>query len=168
MSSKWIGRGLITVATAGLLAAGPAASAVPKDIAGAGNRAVIDPAATAAVLKRANGLCEQLFSYDYTTIDEYEGLVEELTVDEFTDEFQDQYGNIEEQAVSRQLVLRSTVATSAVRQLGRDRAQVLVYLDQSTTAAGSQQNQGGAMFLTSLRRVDGEWLVADITTYEVK
>jgi Mce-associated membrane protein len=168
MSGQWVRRGLIAAAAGGLLASGPAASAAPaaEDVTGPGNHAVIVPADTAAVLKRADELCERLFSYDYTTIDQYDDLVEELTVGKAAEQLDELVDAVAAQVVSQQAVLKSTVAESAVRYLTEDDARVLVYLDQSSTSTASgQETQSGAMLLVGLKRVDGEWLVADVETY---
>jgi len=171
MSRKWVRRGLIAGAALGLFAAGPAASAtsVAQDITGPGNHAVIEPDETAAVLKRANQLCEQLFSYDYTTIDQLKERVDELTVGKATEQLDELFGAVEAQVISGQAVLRSTVAESAVRYLAKDDAQVLVYLDQTSTSSTSgKEIESGGMLLTSLRRVDGEWLLSDVDTFGEK
>jgi hypothetical protein len=44
---------------------------------------------------------------------------------------------------------------------------VLVFIDQnSTREATNAQTQSAGMFLATLQRVDGDWKVADLDTFE--
>jgi Mce-associated membrane protein len=127
------------------------------------NIAVIDVAATADFLDRANSVIEEVFSYDYRTVDEHERSVAELTADEFQDDYLELFGQVVTQAPARQIVMTSTVAASAVQWLDEAEADALVFLDQKSSSAGQQEAAAGAAFLASFELVDDEWLLAGVT-----
>jgi Mce-associated membrane protein len=127
------------------------------------NIAVIDVAATADFLERANSVVEEVFSYDYRTVDAHESSVAELTSDEFQDDYEELFGQVVTQAPARQIVMTSTVAASAVQWLDEAEADALVFLDQKTSSVGAQEAAAGAAFLASFELVDDEWLLADVT-----
>jgi Mce-associated membrane protein len=127
------------------------------------NIAVIDVAATADFLDRANSVIEEVFSYDYRTVDAHERSVAELTADEFQDDYLELFGQVVTQAPARQIVMTSTVAASAVQWLDEAEADALVFLDQKSSSAGQQEAAAGAAFLASFELVDDEWLLAGVT-----
>ncbi len=128
------------------------------------NIAVIDVAATADFLDRANSVIEEVFSYDYRTVDEHERSVAELTSDEFKGDYEELFGQVVTQAPAHQLTVTSTVAASAVQWLDEAEADALVFLDQKSSSVGQQEEAvAGAAFLASFELVDDEWLLADVT-----
>lgn len=156
---------LALLANAGLV--GTSASA-QEDVSGVDNRALLDAAATDEVLERAKTVSAELFTFDYTGLDEHKQTFADLTTGEFGRKYAELFGSIESQAAAQQVSLTSTVRDAAVRVLTEDEhAEVLVFLDQSSTRGDTgAQSTSGAMFLASLELVDDELKVSDLNLFE--
>ncbi|HEY0452265.1 hypothetical protein [Actinophytocola sp.] len=131
------------------------------------NLALVDAAATQALVARATSLSEKLFSYDYRDLAGHERRVEELSTGHFKDRYRELFSAVLDAAPAEKLTLSSTVVAAAAQELTGDRAKVLAYLDQTATrGATGASTTGAAMFLLSLRQVDGQWLASEIDTFE--
>jgi Mce-associated membrane protein len=145
-----------------VLIASPAAAQT-----GPANRALVDTAATNDMAARAKEISEQLFTYSYTDLKGHETRFKDLTTGEFSDKYAELFASVGSQANAMQLNVTSTVKDAAVRLLTDDRAEVLVFIDQSSTRGDTgQTNTAGSMFLATLARVDGDWKVSDIDLFE--
>jgi len=159
-----MGRTALVGVLAGVLASAPAAAA-QRDTRD--NLAVVDQEATADLLERADSVIEQVFSYSYEKLDERDQLLAELTTEEFREDQDALFAEIEAEAPTRQLTVTCTVADSAAQWLTDDEADVLVFLDQkSVSRADAQENAAGAMLLASFEMSGGEWLLAAVDTFE--
>lgn len=163
MSWSGIGR----AAAALFVLVGTASPAAAQD--GPTNRALIDTAATADVLERARSATEELFTFTYTDLAGHKATFAKLTTGTLRSRYDDLFDAVVTQATTQKVSLTSTVADAAVRVLRGDAAEVLVFMDQSSTRAESgASTQSKAMFLATLRRVDGDWRVADLNLFEDK
>jgi len=149
---------------AGVLVSAPAAAA-QRDTRD--NIAVVDQKATADLLERADSVIEQVFSYSYEKLAERDQLLAELTTEEFREEQDALFAQIEAEAPTRQLTVTCTVAESAAQWLTEDEADVLVFLDQkSVSGVDGQESAAGAMLLASFELSGREWLLTAIDTFE--
>jgi hypothetical protein len=149
---------------AGVLVSAPAAAA-QRDTRD--NLAVVDAAATEEFLERANSVIEQVFSYSYEKLDKRDQLMADLTTEEFREEQDALFAQIEAEAPTRQLTVTCTVAESAAQWLTEDDADVLVFLDQkSVSGVDGQESAAGAMLLATFELSRGEWLLAAVDTFE--
>jgi Mce-associated membrane protein len=163
MSWSWAGRIVLTLAL--LVGAGASAGAAAQEdpVSGPKNHALLDTGATRELLARARTVSEELFTFTYTDLTAHEAKFAELTTGDFSRRYAELFESIVSQARTQQLSLRSTVADLAVRQLDDEGAEVLVFLDQTSTRADTgAQNVGKAMFLASLERVGGTWKFANL------
>lgn len=148
-----------------MLTTGVAGASAQESIEGAGNLALIKPDATAEVLARTKDICEEVFSYNYADLDGTRERVADLTTDRFQEQYDELFGEVIEQAPSRQAVLTTKVVEAAARYLTDEDAKVLVYFDQTNSTAGGGATGGASMFLASLRKVDNEWLLDEVDMF---
>lgn len=143
------------------------AAAQRDTVAGPANRALIDVEHTTEVLDRAKSVSEELFTFTYTDIQAHRKRFAELTMGEFSRQYDDLFETVVAQATAQQLSLSSTVQDAAVRVLEKDEAEVLVFVNQtSTNGVTGGQVQSNTMFLATLQRSDGDWKIADLDLFE--
>lgn len=145
-------------------------AAAQRDVAdGPTNRALIDVEHTAEVLNRAKSASERLFTFTYPDLQAHRQRFAELTMGELSRQYDDLFGSVATQATAQQLSLSSKVRDAAVRVLTKDQAQVLVFINQtSTNGATGAQTQGNAMYLATLQHSSdgGDWKVAELDLFE--
>jgi Mce-associated membrane protein len=146
--------------------AGAGATAQEADT-GPGNRALIDTEATSEARDAATELCEELFTFSYTDLDGHEEKFGSLTTGDFSRRYSELFGSIASQARAQRMSLTSTVREAAVRVLRADEAEVLVFLDQTSSRGDTgQHTASAAVFSTTITRTDGDWKVADMDLFE--
>jgi Mce-associated membrane protein len=144
-------------------------AAAQQDGTGPGNRAFIDAAATQDALASATQLSTDLFTFSYTEVKEHEAKFGRLTTGDFTNEYGKLFNDVIAQAQTQKLSLTSTVKGAAVRELRDGQAEVLVFLDQAASSAGTgQATTSTTMFTATIKKVDDEWKFADIDLFEAK
>lgn len=143
------------------------AAAVQRDTRD--NLAVVDPAATAELLERADSVIEEVFSYDYRELAERERSVAELTTEDFQEELSDLFEEVDTEGPRQQLTLTYTVAASAAQWLHDGEAEVLLFLDQKSVSGVTGQDSGGeAMLLASFELSGDRWLLDSVDTFEAR
>lgn len=124
-------------------------------------RADLD-AARGTALDTARGYAVTLTTYDYKRADQ--GIADVL--DGATGEFRDQYSGAS--GALRQLITRAkatakgTVLNAGVQSASEDRAEVLVFVDQSVTNAGEKRETDRNRMLLTLERHEERWLVSEV------
>jgi Mce-associated membrane protein len=142
-------------------------SAAQENDTGPRNRALIDTEATKEALDAAKSLSEELFSFSHTDVKGHEATFARLTTGDFTRDYGKLFHTVVARAQTEKLTLTSTVVESGVQVLREDTAEVLVFLDQSSrSATTNQETASQAMFRATIQRVDGDWKFADIDLYE--
>jgi Mce-associated membrane protein len=166
MSWRVIGRAAVAL-TVGAVTLTGVAAAQRDETAGAGNHALVDADATAEVVARASEATSALFTYDYRDPEGHRKVFDERTTADFADRYEELFGTTLAQAAEQQYTLSSTVAEAGVRLLTDDRAEVLVFIDQTGKRGDTNQETGSkSMFLATLRPEDGEWKIADLDLFE--
>jgi Mce-associated membrane protein len=106
-----------------------------------------------------------LLSYDYHTARQDLPPV----VNSLTGPFKDQYSQLLNQTVipaaeQQQIATRTTLSGSAVTSATPDHVELLMFLNQTSVSAGSQQPQlEGSRAKVTLDLVDGQWKVSGLT-----
>lgn len=155
-------RAVLAAASLAALGLGATAAAQEAEPQGTDNLALISQDATDAVLKRTEQACEALFSFNYRVPDVHDEAVAEYSTAEARDELEALAGLAHEQGSSTKLVTTSTVQYSAVRQLTPERATVLVFLRNESSASGGERRSATSALRVTLIRHDGRWLVAGV------
>jgi len=134
---------------------------------GPANRALLDVAGTGEMLDHAKDVSEQLFTYSYTDLKGHEAKFKDLTTGEFSHKYGELFASITAQASGMRLMIKSTVKDAAVRVLTADHAEVLVFIDQSSTRGDTgATSTAGSMFLATFTKVGGTWKVSDIDLFQ--
>lgn len=129
----------------------------------AANDALVDTAATAAVVEQVSASLKAVFSYDHTRLERTEHAMDVALIGEAAAEYQREFDTAAQQAKRRKLVKAATVRAIGVRELADGRATVLVFLDQQVRRQGSAPTSSTATLdVTALRDNDGVWRISDI------
>jgi hypothetical protein len=128
-----------------------------------GNRAVIDPALNSEVTGWLRPVLERAFSYDYHDLDRNEKAVADNLAGKARCQYDVLYGQVRKLAPDQQLTLTTRVVQVGVSALDRDRATVLVFIDQKTTRADQNQTTAsGAQLGVEVQRLGGTWKVTNL------
>ena len=104
------------------------------------NTALVDQTTTSQVEQQVKAAIENSFSYDYTDTARTEKAARAVLVGEAMREYEQLFAKVRSQATQQQLVLVSTVRGVAVRELSRDDATLLVFVDQQAVRTGDNGN----------------------------
>jgi Mce-associated membrane protein len=107
-----------------------------------------------------------VLSYDYRSLDEDAAAARSYMTSSYQEEKYDPlFAVIEENAPNTQTVVGAQVVDSAIVRTGDDRVDVLLFVDRPTTNKQVRQPIVYKDQLTvTMARVDGQWLVDDLTT----
>lgn len=124
------------------------------------NQALIDQAASEAVIKEASTALVTVFSYDYANPGAIQAAADDFLVGAARKEFDVLLTTMLEEAPGQKLTLSAEVSASGVRNLTDDTAELLVFLDQrSERSTDAEVTVSAAMLTVQLRRVGGAWRV---------
>ena len=117
--------------------------------------------ATAAARSAAERAVVPVLSYDYQDLEGSREAAKDHLTEDYLEEYDRLYDDlVQDNAGSTQTVVDATFVASAVVRGGEDRAEILVFVDQSTTNA---QNKQPVVYRNQVRmrmeNVDGRWLV---------
>ncbi|CRK60067.1 putative integral membrane protein [Alloactinosynnema sp. L-07] len=126
------------------------------------NRALTDSALTSEVKGKLTVAIEKTLSYNFTDLDATAKAVKEHLAGTAVCEYDKLFGVLKEQAPAQKLILTTKVRDLGVTRLEGDKADLLVFVDQSTTR--TEQNQttaSGAQFGIRAEKIDGAWKITD-------
>ena len=151
---------LLSAAGVWLLLAGQHA----RSTASATNRALVDPATTAEVSASVTNSLNKIFSYSYDKTAVTEQAASEVLRGGALDTYRALFGQVRALAPEQKLVLTTRVVHIAVAYLDGDRAQALVFLDQSATRADTNSTSAAAAQLSvTVKREGNKWVITDLT-----
>lgn len=120
-------------------------------------------AATSAVDAAARSAVD-IVSSSFGTYDEQVDLAASKMTDAFAQEFRQTKTEIREDFIAQKTEVTAEVAAQGVVQASSDQVIALVFLDQSTTKAGTDLNVAQYKILVTVVRTDGGWLVSQLET----
>jgi Mce-associated membrane protein len=131
------------------------------------NTALLDVAKTSQVKDQVAKATEALFSYDYNNIAKTEAAANELLVnDEVRAKYNLLMGEVKRLAPQQKMVVTCKVTRSAVIRLQGDRADVMVFVDQSSTRADTNKTTAGSAQLHLNAELQGDkWKITAMNTY---
>lgn len=111
-----------------------------------------------------------VLSFDYRTLDQDGAAARSYMTSAYQDEKYDPlFAVIEENAPNTQTVVSVQVVDSAIVRTGEDRVDVLVFMDRPTT---NRQSREPVVYkdqaTVTMAKVDGQWLVDDLTTSPIQ
>ena len=131
------------------------------------NTALLDVAATAQVKDQVSKATEALFSYDYNNIKKTEDAANDLLVnDDVKAKYTSLMGEVKRLAPAQKMVVTCKVTRSAVIRLNGDLADVMVFVDQTSTRADTKKTTAGSAQLHLNAQLQGDkWKITDMNTY---
>jgi Mce-associated membrane protein len=106
-----------------------------------------------------------VLSYDYRTLDADRREAQALMTGGYREEYDKLFTVLEDNAPSTRTTVTASVVASGIVRASDDRVQVLVFVDRPTT---NKLNAEPVVYkdqvTVSMQRVDGDWLVDDLTT----
>ncbi|MEV0701464.1 hypothetical protein AB0I53_26630 [Saccharopolyspora sp. NPDC050389] len=132
---------------------------------GAGaNEALVSAGATSEVNGQISDAVEKVFSYDFNDTAKTETAARDLLVGSAVQKYDDLFKVVREQAPQQQLIVTTTVKSSAVTRLQGDRAELLLFVDQHAMRANTgESNVGPAQISVSAEKQGDRWKITQIT-----
>jgi len=160
----------VALVVAGLLLFGAAGYFLMQKIVvsnATSNSALLDVAATAQVKDQVSKATEALFSYDYNNIKKTEDAANDLLVnDDVKAKYTSLMGEVKRLAPAQKMVVTCKVTRSAVIRLNGDLADVMVFVDQTSTRADTKKTTAGSAQLHLNAQLQGDkWKITDMNTY---
>lgn len=158
------------VVGAGILAAGfAAAGAVLLATAPAGsgaaahNEAVVNAQATAQVIGQVDTGLQRVLSYRYTDPAATHAAAAQVLTGDAARQYEVLFKALQQKASSEQLTLTAKIVAAGVETLDGDHAQLLVFLDQSSTRAsdGTTSTSAAQLRIAAVRR-GGVWRISEL------
>lgn len=130
------------------------------------NTALTDPGQTSQAVGQIKDAIEKTFSYNYTDLESTQRSVESLLVGKARCEYDLLFKALKEQAPAQQSVLATTVRDIALVRLEGDRAEALVFIDQSSTRADVNNSASvGAQFGVHAQKQDDQWKITQFNMF---
>lgn len=149
-----------------LAAAGFAAAALAgatPSAAAPQNRALSDPAATRQVLGQVDAAIVRVLSYSPTTVAATDQAAHTFLTGTAAAQYQQLFAGIRGQVTSQQLTLTTKVVSSGVVSLTGDRAQLLLFLDQTSQRPGQQADTVTGQLSVAAERHGSGWRITGLT-----
>lgn len=149
----------------GVLAAGLVAATAWTWTAGGGG----DDTAAREAQVAAERAVVPVLSYDYETLEADQKAAQAMMTGGYREEYDKLFTVLEDNAPQTQTRVTAEVIASGIVRAAADRVQVLVFVDRPTT---NKLNAEPVVYkdqvTVAMQRVDGEWLVDDLTTSPVQ
>jgi Mce-associated membrane protein len=147
-------------ATVLLVTAGAPASAAPNT-----NQAVVDRTRTAQVIGQVDTALEHVLTFDYRNPAASRTAAQQALVGEALQQYNVLYTALQRKAGSQKLVLTAKVVSAGVTILDGPRAQLLVFLDQTSTRSsdGSTSTSAAQIRITAVEQ-GGVWKISKLET----
>lgn len=126
------------------------------------NLAVADPHATKEVTARVGAALKAVFSYDHVNLARTERAAKVALVGRAAEQYRGRFAEVADRAKRDKLVRSSSVRSIGVRELGEDRAVLLVFLDQQTFRPSRAPVSSTATLDVVAVRAGGEWRITEI------
>ncbi|MEU2603790.1 hypothetical protein [Streptomyces albus] len=127
------------------------------------NAALTDHAATSRVSGEVGDALARVFSYTPEGLDDTEQAARELLAGKAARQYQTLFARVRRQAREQKLTLATRVVETGVTRLRGDRAELLVFLDQTTTRADRKPTSAAAQLSVTARREHGDWRIVALT-----
>ncbi|MFF3979541.1 hypothetical protein [Streptomyces sp. NPDC001828] len=126
------------------------------------NRALTDAPATTRVIGDVSNTLGKVFSYSGQDTSATEQAAKELLGGRAASQFASLYGELRQRAADQKLSLTTHVVRAGVTRLTRDRAELLVFLDQRAQRGTSAATTAAAQLSITAQLDDGHWQITDI------
>ncbi|MBB5154728.1 hypothetical protein [Saccharopolyspora phatthalungensis] len=135
-----------------------------RDTGSAANETLVSAGATSEVNGQISDAVEKVFSYDFNDTAKTETAARDLLVGPAVQRYNDLFALVKQQAPQQQLIVTTTVKSSAVTRLQDDRAELLLFVDQHSMRANTgESNTGPAQISVSAEKQGDRWKITQIT-----
>ena len=143
-----------------VLLAGAAAAPEP-DVSGPANQAFVDPASTEDVAGQAKTALEAVLSYTWSDVDGWRADVRRYATGTAATLLQNQVTSSLPMITQQRATVSTVVADIGVRDLRGDQAELLAFVNTSTTRQGGQPVVTAGSVVIHLRRAQA-WQISDL------
>jgi Mce-associated membrane protein len=126
------------------------------------NVAFVSAVATDTVIRSATATAEQIFTIRPNQVAATQRRADAALVGDGVSQYDTLYGPYLKRAHSQGITLRTTVRTVGIVWLKSDKAELLVFADQSATTPAGQKASGPAQLVLSMQRSGEAWKVSGI------
>ena len=127
------------------------------------DRAVVDPAATARVNTQVDSALSRILSYTPQDATATAADARSLLSGTASTQYQTLFAQVKGQIGSQELTVATKVTHSGVVSLTGDRAQLLVFVQQTAQRAGAAASTVDGQLSVTARLIDGQWRISDMT-----
>ena len=127
------------------------------------DRALVDPAATAAVNSAVDGALSRILSYTPQDTAATALAARDLLSGTASAQYQTLFADVRGQIGIQRLTVTTRVVHSGVLSLTGDQAQLLVFVNQTAQRQGGQPSTVTGQLSVTARLVDGRWRISDMT-----
>jgi Mce-associated membrane protein len=127
------------------------------------NVAVIDTQATAEVVGQVDTALQRVLSYSYKSPQDTKAAAQQELVGAAAKQYEVLFTQLQKKAGTQQLTLSAKVVDAGVTSLDGSRAELLVFLDQSSTrASDGKTSTSAAQIQISAVRSGGSWRISEL------
>jgi Mce-associated membrane protein len=131
------------------------------------NKALTDSAETSEALGQLKSAIETTFSYNYTDLESTQKAVDETLTGKSRCEYDQLFGQVKKLAPKQKIVMVTAVREIALIRLDDDRAQALVFIDQSSTRVDVNNSVAGeAQFAVIAHREGDDWKITEFDMFD--
>ncbi len=131
------------------------------------NSALTDSAATSEVVGQLKSAIETTFSYNYTDLDSTQKAVDSTLTGKARCEYDQLFGQVKQLAPKQKIVMVTAVRDIALVRLDGDRAEALVFIDQSSTRVDVNNSVAGEAQFAVLAHRDGDhWKITEFNMFD--
>jgi Mce-associated membrane protein len=131
------------------------------------NSALTDSGRTSEVVGQLKSAIETTFSYNYTDLDSTQKAVDETLTGKARCEYDQLFGQVKQQAPKQKIIMVTAVRDIALVRLDGDRAEGLVFIDQSSTRADVNNSVAGEAQFAVLAHRDGDhWKITEFNMFD--
>lgn len=131
------------------------------------NTALTDSGTTSEVVGQLKSTIETTFSYNYTDLDSTQKAVDQSLTGKARCEYDQLFGQVKQQAPKQKIIMVTAVRDVALVRLDGDRAEALVFIDQSSTRADVNNSVAGEAQFSVLAHRDGDhWKITEFNMFD--
>jgi Mce-associated membrane protein len=131
------------------------------------NTALTDSGTTSEVVGQLKSAIETTFSYNYTDLDSTQKAVDQSLSGKARCEYDQLFGQVKQQAPKQKIIMVTAVRDLALVRLDGDRAEALVFIDQSSTRADVNNSVAGeAQFSVQAHREGDHWKITEFNMFD--
>jgi Mce-associated membrane protein len=140
-----------------LLVLGPRGTSTPS------NRAVVDRTSTARVIGEVDTALQRVLTYKSSDPTATKTAAQQVLVGAALKQYNVLFAALQKKASGQQLTLTAKVVTAGVTYLQGNRAQLLVFLDQSSTrSSDGKASASAAQLQISAQLANGTWRISNL------